>query len=315
MRGWDHAKKQGLGKGSAGNPVPGNIPRVLDELGIEYRERGNECQGLCPAPDHDDSSPSWSVNTDTGQHNCFSCGFKGTFVHLVVSVTGLGWSDAALYVRQRGGIEKVRAYLESKPKPVVAPRREAELAKFEYPPLSALSSRLLSLDACMELGVLWDVEREMWITPIRDPKTNKLWGWQEKNARLFRNFPPDVSKSKTLFGLDAFRRDNATCAVLVESPLDVVRLRSVGISGGLSSYGVQISKVQLGILLDVANETILALDNDRAGMDKAIQLRREFRQLPTRLFNYGDSDAKDIGELGATAIQDGIRTAYAYRRK
>lgn len=326
MRGWEHAKgvrKTANRMGSVGNPVPGNIPRVLDELGIEYRERGEECQGLCPSPDHDDTSPSWSVNTDTGVHNCFSCGFKGSFVHLVVSVTTWSWEDAAQFCRQRGGVEKAISFLEkrnSSSQKTAQPRREAELARFEDPPLDALAKRLLSLDACQELGVLWDVEREMWITPIRDPKTNKLLGWQEKNARLFRNFPANVPKSTTLFGYDRYKLDDAAHTlgdvrriILVESPLDVVRLRSVGIRGGVASYGVQVSQRQLSIIASSsADELVLALDNDDAGISKSKELRKSFRVLPVRFFNYQGSTAKDIGELGASAILDGVRTSISH---
>ena len=42
---------------------------------------------LCPHPEHNDGSPSWSINIDPeddnfGTHNCFSCGYKGNFITL-----------------------------------------------------------------------------------------------------------------------------------------------------------------------------------------------------------------------------------------
>ena len=79
------------------------------------------------------------------------------------------------------------------------------------------------------------------------------------------NYPKAVTKSKTLFGVNELIGDQV---VLVESPLDVVRLASVGIYAA-ASYGAMVSKAQIQVLIDVADRIVLALDNDEEGERQA----------------------------------------------
>lgn len=300
---------------ASGNPVPGNIGSCLEELGIDYRASYDEAMAVCPSPDHYDNHPSWSINLETGVHNCFSCGFKGNFVGLVEAVLDVDKSTAVRWVRARGGSERVRERFEGK---VKTERKtddtrkmfnEAKLALFTAPPIKACTDRKFTQKECAELGVLWNPENETWITPVRDPYTHKLWGWQEKNDRYFRNRPRGIHKSRTLFGLSAFE---GTTAVLVESPLDVVRLRSVGITGGLASYGAHVSDEQLRIIAEYADKLVVALDADDAGIRRAQEIRRDFHLLPTYFFNYDvvPGDAKDIGDIPtASGILAGYREA------
>ena len=41
-------------------------------------ESGDEYKGICPF--HEDKNPSFSINTKTGQYQCFSCGAKGNLI-------------------------------------------------------------------------------------------------------------------------------------------------------------------------------------------------------------------------------------------
>jgi hypothetical protein len=50
--------------------IPADIPSALDSLGIEYTIKGSEATALCPDPGHNDGSPSWSCNLNTGKHHC-----------------------------------------------------------------------------------------------------------------------------------------------------------------------------------------------------------------------------------------------------
>ena len=64
--------------------------QVLEQLGIQYSEKGNSYVALCPNPTHDDNNPSWHMDKNTSQHYCFSCGFKGNIYTLVYDLTGKG---------------------------------------------------------------------------------------------------------------------------------------------------------------------------------------------------------------------------------
>ena len=58
-------------------------------VGIDsWRSRHDGGQAHCPGHlerlGRQDQHPTWSVNRISGLHNCYSCGFKGTFLQLVM---------------------------------------------------------------------------------------------------------------------------------------------------------------------------------------------------------------------------------------
>ena len=286
------------------SPVPRDVLGALQALGIDADERGDEAVALCPNPEHDDTHASWSCNLDTGMHNCFSCGFKGSFAWLVQCMQGLARGDAEQWVRER----KVKDIIDGYVRPDVPARRslpgvsETDLWKFIAPPAEALASRRLTFTACEFYGVRWDADRELWITPVRDPYTGKLWGWQEKNAKYFRNRPLDIPKSRTLFGFQSISRRGT--AVLVESPLDVPYLWAAGIDCAVSSFGVSVSREQLRLICDRADKIVLALDNDRAGWAGVGKLAWAFGTNDVRVFNYGGYRAD--GRAPAIVAEDSL---------
>jgi len=247
----------------------------------------------------------WSVNIETGQHSCFSCGFSGSFVYLVQEVKGYDRHDAAQWVRSRGGIAGLRRVLgassaHQQGDSRVSPWNESRLALFTDPPDSARLERGISSGAVEHYGVLWDEQNENWILPIRDPYSGELWGYQEKGPGWFCNKPARMQKSETLFGIDCF--DSQT-AIVLESPLDCLRLHTAGVYGGLASCGVQISDAQLNILFDIAERVVFALDNDEAGLNKMWELRNRYLSSGRRIHfaNYDHIPwAKDLGTEGVT---------------
>jgi 5S rRNA maturation endonuclease (ribonuclease M5) len=196
----------------------------------------------------------------------------------------------------------------------VAPKEElkmseARLALFTYPPEHALKARGLTLQAAEKHQLLWDPQHSNWITVIRDSRTNKLMGWQEKgfNHRYFNNYPAGIEKSTTLFGFNQYTGGRM---IVVESPLDVVRLDSVGVKGGVSTYGSMISKAQLNLIRE-ADEIVFALDNDESGLGAS----RKMLELSYTLgfeawfFNYAHTEMKDVGGMSKAEIITGLNNA------
>lgn len=295
---------------------PADLESALDDLGIEWKASGSgEALARCPHPQHDDSTPSWSVNLETGLHGCFSCGYVGNWQQLVRDVLGLSHDDAVAWTRKRQTVG-TRQRISKDDSAIGAGRREretpvvdeSELWRFVDPPAWAIRERRLTLAACQEYGVLWDAEEELWITPIRDPETNALWGWQEKaeDGRHFRNYPRGVHKSRTLFGLQLASQSTQT--ILVESPLDAVRIYAAGFRGAVSSFGVRVSDTQRALLVlraGVGGGVLLALDNDSKGLDQTAHLLTQL--LRARAFNYQRLSTKDPGEMTDEQIAIGIR--------
>ena len=78
-------------------------------------------------------------------------------------------------------------------------------AKFDgygTPPDWALESRSISASTSRTYSIKWD---KGWVLPIWSPEPGipqeSLWGWQWKRMSVVLNWPDEVKKSGTLFGL------------------------------------------------------------------------------------------------------------------
>lgn len=295
----------------------------LKGLGIEsIGVRGSEVRALCPGhfdrtgkPDH---NPSWSINADTGAHNCFSCGFRGGIQYLVSYVNGIPMDVADEWVKTNTSDLAMRLERALQPKKVVEDSTiqitEANLAAYGEPPAELLKARGLTASAAKHYGVLFDTRRECWIIPIRD-RHGVLLGWQEKGSRgrYFRNYPAGIQKSKSLFGYSQYKGGPM---VIVESPLDVVRLASVGVEGGVATYGTSVSQEQLN-LIKGADKVIVAMDNDEAGIKAAEEIRRKSIDMwfECWFFDYSVIDwvestsVKDVGAMSKAEIVKGLEKA------
>jgi DNA primase len=151
--------------------------------------------------------------------------------------------------------------------------------------------------------VLWDHEQDNWILPVRDPDTFEFWGYKEKSEDgYFNNKPAGISKGDTLFGIDCLRERTA---ILLESPLDCLRLYTAGILGGVASYGAKVTSTQMDLLFDRVNVIILALDNDDAGWNAVRAIKQKYlgSGRVIKVLNYTGIEGKDIGEANVTDEQ------------
>lgn len=297
---------------------PADLESVLAQLGVEIlRTTDDEVTGRCPMhlqrTGKEDEHPSWSVNRDSGVHNCFSCGYKGTLHGLVMDLRFR--NDAFAAARWLRQFQVVLHEVDPEWRAPVVEAREplSEAVKYAMyidPPEWALQARSVSLEAAQHYGVRWDPADDSWILPIRYA-AGELAGWQRKQqrGRMFRNYPMGVPKGECLFGLEVFPTGEP--AVLLESPLDVCRLYDAGYFGGLASYGAKVSERQMRLLLQATSEVVVALDNDAAGLETANTLKWEWGpRMVMRFFAYPPgSPAKDLGDLNDSEILRGLYEA------
>jgi hypothetical protein len=302
-----------------------DMPTVLAELGVEVADiRGDEVWAWCPNDDHDEKRPiHWSINSTSGDHLCFSCGYSGSFDMLVAEkldfVRSMKMPDgsrpldlgrAREWILERGmsleALQRLPAW-EREEALFVPPMGESLLAVYEPPPWEQLEQRQLDEESCAAYGVLWDPKENAWILPVRDPETAELWGWQVKGPGVFKNYPTGIKKSRTLFGLNAF---TGSRALIVESPLDAVRFKAAGIEGGLATFGANISDTQMRIVLERADEVIVATDNfltDPAGRKAALALLKRYStRIDMRFLDYTHTEAKDPGDMTDDELHDAV---------
>lgn len=292
---------------------------LLERFSVEVSSvQGNEVHAKCPGHFERtgklDRNPSWSINAKTGAHKCWSCNFRGSLQYLVSFLGGVEMEDVPEFLTKRANDRLSKAF-EALLNPVnvndaplvILP--ESQLALYEAPPTNALKSRGLTASAAELHEVLWDPQRLCWIIPIREPYSNGLLGWQEKGytGRYFKNQPEGVRKRGTLFGFNQYKGKDM---ILVESPLDVVRLTSLGIAGGVAAYGAGLAKDQYTLLLD-ADRLIVAMDNDDAGRQSSADIMKWARERGKGIwfFNYTQTDMKDIGGMSRVEVVYGLENA------
>lgn len=304
---------------------PADVEGACIALGLEV-QKVDDYEVHCVCPKHlertgkEDRHPSFSVNRTTGLMGCWSCQYGGTFLKLV---TDLRYPNntfgAARWIRQFGvdlqaTVEGLKPWDARNTVQQAQDDEDIDLpglyAMYTDPPTKALALRQISHEAAKHYGIRWDERKRAWITPIH--LDGALVGWQAKAAdgRFFRNFPAGVAKGKTLFGLPQF--PTGETAVLLESPLDVARLYTAGYEGGLSTFGVHFTDLQMRILSEVTDKLIAAFDNDHDGaLAKRLLLRGDrkadrkpwARQLNTWFINYNGISAKDVGDMDDEQIE------------
>ena len=98
--------------------------------------------------------------------------------------------------------------------------------------------------------------------------------------------------------------------IVVESPLDVVRLASIGIKGGVAVYGALVSQAQFALIRG-ADRIIFAMDNDAVGKNSSLDLLNMCKQVDKEAwyFDYSSTDAKDIGGMSLDEVRYGLDNA------
>lgn len=273
-----------------------DIEGVLSDLGIDIlRVTGDELVAKCPQhfnrTGKEDSRPSWSINSTSLAHHCFSCGYSGSLVGLYRDMTGAVPEDLSWEIAKTSVISKVieRPVVEEPKGPAV---NEWMLMHYADLPDKLISLRQLKRSSIDAFQIRWDTERKMWVIPVRSPKGD-LWGYQFRQKGKVLNHPPGMTKGKTLFGLHLLTEDRA---MVVESPLDVVRLHGIGIPA-VATFGASISDEQLTILSRNLRIIVAAMDNDPAGAVANRRLQYLKNRCVVLPFDYGGLEAKDPGDI------------------
>ena len=65
-----------------------HMPMVLAHYGLTFPDHGAQAKINCPFPDHEDSTPSCSVNLEDGRFKCFGCGQQGNIFDFIAGMEG-----------------------------------------------------------------------------------------------------------------------------------------------------------------------------------------------------------------------------------
>jgi hypothetical protein len=291
---------------------------MLSQAGVQgLRDGRREVEGLCPSPTHNDTHPSWSCNKVTGLHHCFSCGYKGTLTGLLVELTGVSPPDLENQLKTQGflrSMQQVRQSPEQVIDPVLPYLNDWSLMHdLVDVPEKLLSFKRLARSAVDAYQVRWQPDTRVWVLPLRDPASGDLLGAQLRKVGSVLTQPKGLPKSTTLFGYEQAKPFDY--AVLVESPLDAVRLFGLGIPA-IASLGAWASTEQVTLMARCFAAVYVALDNDKAGREGAEKVtdmlrRKRCAAIPWRYDGLLDEDGKPAKDVGDVPDDDALLGAWA----
>jgi DNA primase len=187
-----------------------------------------------------------------------------------------------------------------------------KFGQFSSVPKKKAKRRSLEQDLLEEYSIRWDDDDHAFIIPIVS-LTGEMMGWQCKGNGWVKNYPEGVIKSDTLFGVHHLGVSASPKAVLVESPLDVVRWAAVwDFPRAVASFGSYVSDKQIRLLSRAVDGLVVAMDNDPAGVSSTSRL---FRVLPN--FRSGvaylkyPKGVKDVGDMSDDQIVAALESSAA----
>ena len=81
-----------------------DIVEVASEF-TALKRQGTRFSGLCPYPDHQEKTPSFSVSPDQGLYYCYGCQRGGDAIKLVMDLKSLEFAEAVSYLADRSGVD------------------------------------------------------------------------------------------------------------------------------------------------------------------------------------------------------------------
>jgi DNA primase len=81
-----------------------NIVEVTSEF-TALRRQGARFASLCPYPDHQEKTPSFSVDPDRGFYYCFGCQRGGDVIKLIMDLKSFDFAEAVSYLAERSGVD------------------------------------------------------------------------------------------------------------------------------------------------------------------------------------------------------------------
>jgi hypothetical protein len=283
-----------------------------------------------------DANPSFGFKRDKLVYNCFLCG-GGNVVDLVrMMVPGQTQEEAVKYlekfadfnISQEDFLNKIQQILHEEEQETTMPEYPPD-ALFQYRKIHPyLLERGITRETIIEMQVGYDEEHEGIVFPHFF--MGKLVGWQTRHLRqdedgTFRcNFCESGAakgvyanrkvakykntvgfpKANTLYGYDAMKQaiseEDRSTAIVVESPMSALKLKSLGFNRVTASFG-QFSKEQ-AMLLTPIEKVYYWPDNDGAGYEnakKAIEFLAKFVDLwivPVLSQEKGDAGDLDTDE-------------------
>ena len=247
--------------------------KLEDYLGVRLQDVGDNWKARCPF--HEDKTPSFFIHKEDLLCHCFGCGIAGR-------------ADLLIAKRNKLSVQEVRAELNISELLLNSQRETLVRDTPEYFPSSWLApwkrisshpyleQRGLTPDTIEAFESRWDPATNRVVFPLKH--NDKVYGaagratydtpakwffyWRcRKSLHVYRATPPDFSSP----------------LVVVEGIFDAMWLYQAGYTNVVALMGSKASKEQIAEIKASADEVILGLDNDTAGLEGSYALHKALR--------------------------------------
>jgi DNA primase len=296
-----------------------NVQNYLESKGLHrVRPVGGNVMACCPF--HNERSPSFGVNHYTGVYNCFGCGARGSFGHLVKVLDGFDTVfDAETYLIQMFGRYAVSIDDEltlefgdeDEHSDYWIDDETLKQYMFRHP---YLTTRGIEEVWQRRFGIGYSKKHGAITIPWRDEFGRLITvKFRSVRSKQFWYDPPLPSglKAETLWGLDKVLRHGVGYVALTEAEIDGISVWQGGASRGVGAAGIggnQFNKSQadkLIRLLPSSTEIIIFTDHDEGG-EHAKERISDYLSGRFRLsqvdWSLVDRDVKDANDLTSAEI-------------
>ncbi len=262
-----------------------NSERVLQDLGIQYTDKGNHFKFHCLNPNHNDKNPSMTMLKDSGFSRCWSCGQTYTLAQLIRLVSGKSFYE--YFDIKNVNDFKFKSLLntvhEYKPKELL--KRELILEgsftsvydndeALQYCYSIGITDRMInifSITSAVNIKAKFysNIEKGTYlnkriIIPVK--VNNKIVNLEARDytgSQTPKVLYPKGGLSDTLFNYEYINLDKPV--IVVEGIKSLLRLFKLGYTNIVSTFGVSLGIKQKEMLNTIDN-IILFPDHDEAGL-------------------------------------------------
>ncbi len=298
-----------------------SILRIAEELDLAAAHVvENRVVAQCPfrEHEHDFERPGFSIFMDTGHWICFKgCG-QGDMMSLISSIKEITLTEAKSWIRKfvHPNIDDVLERL--KPTVYYSNKEIPNYYKQDWEQQDGTKTSQYILDrgftpaTLSKFGVRLDCVLHCLVIPIRDMDRHivgvvrrEVPGY-ELPTRTKYFYSPGFSCADHLFGIDQHSPPGSI--IVVEGPLDVMRLHQYGYTNAVGLLGSYCSPSQQRLLAKLGSTVYVGLDNDEAGRTAAKRVIKDLSgQFVVKVIEWPQNDP---GECSQEEVDTAMEVAH-----
>jgi len=280
----------------------------MSECGFQnLKISGENIMMSCPLHIHKDNSPSFGINVETGQWNCFTCGHSGNSIESLSYILHMPELLKLFnYTSTTELVNRLKFKLNGKNiKKEETPKYFVQYYMMNYVH-DYLGNRGISKEIAEKFNIGFDPIQKAVVFPVY--KEEELTGFTYRLTKPGAlRYIHEVEKSQTVYGSQFLKSGRV---IVVEGNVDVLRAYSMGYDNVVAIMGTKLSKDQEELINKYATEIVFALDNDfnkpknwgQMATKKIASYYLKKYSMPLSVVTY-PIGAKDFGDLKTNNIK------------